>query len=166
LEGIVVAIIVSMLALMSQVTNPPVYVIGKKRDADVLRPVSPEHPDDETWPGLLIVRTEGRAFFANAPGIGEKIMALVEQAKASVVVLDCSAVPDIEYTALKMLIEGEEKLRARGIALWLAALNPEVLTMVNQSSLGERLGRQGMLFNLQVAVEQYTRYAKAGVPAQ
>jgi hypothetical protein len=29
------------------------------------------------------------------------------------VVLDCSAIPDLEYTALKMLIEGEEKLRTR-----------------------------------------------------
>jgi len=131
----------------------------------VFRPLTSEHSDDETWPGLLVLRTEGRVFFANAPGIGEKMMTLVDAAKPSVVVLDCSAIPDLEYTALKMLIEGEEKLRGRGIALWLVALNPEVLTVVKQSSLGDKLGRQGMLFNLQVAVDQYAQMKRVSETA-
>jgi high affinity sulfate transporter 1 len=157
LKGILVAVVASLVALAHQAYNAPVYVLGRKRGTDIFRPLSSEHPDDETWPGLLVLRTEGRVFFANAPGIGEKMMTLVEAAKPSVVVLDCSAIPDLEYTALKMLIEGEEKLRSRGMALWLVALNPEVLTVVKQSSLGDRLGRQGMLFNLQVAVDQYAQ---------
>ena len=41
LKGIVVAIIVSMIGLASQVARPHVYVIGRKRGADVLRPLSP-----------------------------------------------------------------------------------------------------------------------------
>src|SRR4029077_12798044 len=56
LQGIVVAIIVSMIGLASQTARPRVSVIGRKRGADVLRPLSPEHPDDETFEGLLIVR--------------------------------------------------------------------------------------------------------------
>ena len=60
LKGIVVAIIVSMIGLASQTAHPRVSVIGRKRGADVLRPLSPEHPDDETFEGLLIVRPEGR----------------------------------------------------------------------------------------------------------
>src|SRR4029077_358145 len=65
LKGIVVAIIVSMIGLASQTAQPRVSVIGRKRGADVLRPVSTEHPDDETFEGLLIVRPEGRLFFVN-----------------------------------------------------------------------------------------------------
>ena len=67
LQGIVVAIVLSLIGLASQAANPKVYVIGRKRGADVLRPLSPEHPDDETFEGLLILRPEGRLFFANAP---------------------------------------------------------------------------------------------------
>ena len=74
----------------------------------MFRPAVEEHPDDETWPGLLIVRMEGRLFFADAQRVRDKIWQLVEQAKPRVVVLDCRALLDIEYTALKMLIEGEE----------------------------------------------------------
>jgi len=38
---------------------------GRKRGADVLRPVSPENADDETFEGPLILRPEGRMFFLN-----------------------------------------------------------------------------------------------------
>jgi MFS superfamily sulfate permease-like transporter len=129
-------------------------VLGRKRGTNVFRARSPEHPDDETWPGLLILRTEGRAFFANAQRIGDKMWPLVREARPAVVLIDCSALFDIEYTALKMLTEAEAKLRAEGIELWLAALNPEVLAVVRQSRLGEVLGRERLFFNLQVAVEK------------
>ena len=155
LKGILFAVIVSVLALAQQAYSPPVYALGRKRGTDVFRARSSEHPDDETWPGLLILRTEGRAFFANAQQIGDKMWPLIEQEKPSVVVIDCSALIDIEYTALKMFTEGEEKLRADGIELWLAALNPAVLEVVKRSRLGEVLGVQRMFFNVQSAVERY-----------
>jgi high affinity sulfate transporter 1 len=157
LKGILVAVIASLLALAHQTYNPPVYALGRKRGTDVFRPLSEEHPDDETWPGLLIVRAEGRLFFANAQRVGDKIWPLIERTKPSVVVLDCSAVIDIEYTALKMLTEAEETLRRDGVMLWLAALNPDVLTVVKRFRIGETLGRERMLFNLQAAVEKYER---------
>ena len=79
LQGIVVAIVLSLIGLSSQAANPKVYVIGRKRGADVLRPLSPEHPDDETFEGLLILRPEGRLFFANAQQVGDQIRALVAE---------------------------------------------------------------------------------------
>ena len=155
LKGILVAVIVSLLALAHQVYNPPVYVLGRKRGTDVFRALTAEHPDDETWPGLLLLRTEGRVFFVNAQRFGDGMWPLIEQAKPSVVVIDCSAIIDIEYTALRMLTEAEEKLRADGITLWLAALNPAVLEVMRNSRLGETLGEQRMFFNLQTAVARY-----------
>jgi SulP family sulfate permease len=157
LKGILVAVIVSLLALAYQAYDPPVYALGRKRGTDVFRPLSDEHPDDETWPGLLIIRAEGRIFFANAQRIGDKMWPLIERYKPSVLLIDFSAVFDIEYTALKMLTEAEEKVRRDGITLWLAALTPDVLTMVMRSSIGETLGRERMFFNLQTAVEKYER---------
>ncbi len=114
LKGIVVAIIVSMIGLASQAAHPRVSVIGRKRGADVLRPLSPEHPDDETFEGLLIVRPEGRLFFVNAQYVSERIDALIEQYRPRVVALDLSRVPDIEYSALQTLIEGETDPGPRG----------------------------------------------------
>src|SRR5262249_29900922 len=144
--------------------NPPVYAVGRKRGTDVYRALSEEHPDDETWSELLILRTEGRLFFANAQRVADTMRPLVERAKPSVVLVDCSAVSDIEYTALKMLIDTDEKLRLEVIARCLAALNPQVLTVVRNSKLSETLRRERMFFNVQVAVEAYerTRATRAG----
>jgi len=80
---------------------------------------------------------------------------LISTAQPAVVILDGRALIDIEYTALKMLIEGEENLRRHGITLWLSSLNPQVLKTVQQSPLGERLGRPRMFFNLQNAVAHF-----------
>jgi high affinity sulfate transporter 1 len=157
LQGILVAILASLVALAHQACNPPVYVLGRKRGTDVFRRVSSEHPDDQTWPGLLLLRTEGRMFFASAPGVELKMMEFVAAARPAVVVIDCGAVFDIEYTALKMLTEAEERLRKHGVALWLTALNPEVLAMVQRSQLGATLGSERLIFNLEMAVEKYER---------
>ena len=157
LKGIIVAVVVSLLALAYDAYNPPVYAVGRKRGTNIFRPLSAEHPDDETWPGLLIVRTEGRVFFANAQVAGDKIWALIEEARPKVLIIDGRGIIDIEYTALKMLTEAEEKLRSEGIALWLVGLNPEVLAIVQNSKLGPVLGRDRLIANLETAVAQFLK---------
>ena len=155
LKGIVVAIIVSMIGLASQTARPRVSVIGRKRGADVLRPLSPDNPDDETFPGLLILRPEGRLFFVNAQVVAEQINALIEQHQPRVVALDLSRVPDLEYSALQMLIEGEKRFSERGIVVWLVGMNPGVLETAQKAGLYDKLGRDRMLFNARVAIEHY-----------
>jgi sulfate permease, SulP family len=155
LKGILVAIILSLAALAHQMANPPVYLLGRKPGTNVFRPRSKEHPEDETVPGLLLVRPEGRIFFANAERIGQKIRALAAEAQPKVVAIDLSAVFDLEYTALKMLTEGEKRQREQGIDLWLVGLTPAVLAMVQRAPLGATLGRERMFFNLESAVERY-----------
>jgi sulfate permease, SulP family len=155
LQGIVVAVVLSLLSLAHQAYNPPIYELGRKRGTAVFRPLSDSHPDDQTWPGLLMVRIEGRMFFANAQQVGEVIWPMVEKAKPEVVLLDFRAVTDLEYTALKMLCEAEEKLRGQGRELWLAGLNPSVYEMVRASKLGPSLGRERMYLDMQVAVDSF-----------
>jgi len=155
LKGIVVAIILSLIGLSSQSVNPRVSVIGRKRGADVLRPLSPENPDDETWEGLLIVRPEGRLYFVNAQKVGERIDALLMQHNPRVLALDMSRVTDIEYSALQALVEGEARAAERGAVLWLVGLNPGVLEVVRNSGLAARLGSERMLFNARAAIERY-----------
>ena len=155
LQGILVAIVVSLVALASQTADPPIRVLGRKPGTDVFRPRSKEHPEDETFPGLLMLQVEGRVFFVNAERIAEKMKALADEAKPRVVALDFSGVPDLEYTALKMLIEAEKRQRELGVSIWLVGLNPEVLSVIQRSPLGNVLGRERMHFNLELAVAKY-----------
>lgn len=155
LKGIIVAIIVSVISLASQAAHPNVYVIGRKPGTNNLRPLSGKHPNDETWDGLLIVRPEGRIFFVNAQLVAEKIRAFISQYQPKVLVLDMSRVQDLEYSALKILIEREKCAAETGPNLWLTGLNPGVLEVVRRAGLAERLGRERMLFNAQEAIERY-----------
>jgi high affinity sulfate transporter 1 len=155
LKGIVVAIVLSMLALMYLAYDPRVDELRRKPGTHVFRPRSPEHPEDEAIPGLLIARPEERIYFGNAANVGAKLQALAKAADPQVIALDCSAIPGFEYTALKMLVEGEEKQRAQGRELWLAALNPEALELVRRTPLAERLGRERMFFTVEQAVAAF-----------
>jgi high affinity sulfate transporter 1 len=168
LDGIIVAIVASMIGLASQVTHPRVSVIVRKRGADVLRPLSPEHPDDESFEGLLILRPEGRLFFVNAQNVSDQINALIRQYEPRVVALDMSRVTDIEYSALQALLEGERRAAERGITLWIAGLNPGALEVARRSELADRLGPERLLFNARAAIEKYQRMREdegVGLPA-
>ncbi len=157
LQGIVVAIIVSLLALAYQVSDPPVHILGRKPGTNVYRPQSADHVDDEHFDGLLLLRPEGRIFFANAERIAEKIRPLIDVATPKVVVLDLRSVFDLEYTALKMLTGAEQRMREKGISLWLVGMSPGVWDMVIKAPLGHTLGEARMFLNLEQAVEHYQR---------
>ena len=157
LKGILVAVILSLLALILHGSRRPVFVLGRKPGTDVFRPRSREHPEDDTFPGLLLLKTEGMIHFANVQRISDLLWHLIYEHNPRVVVLDCSAIPDLEYTALKRLTEAEKKLQQTGISLWLAGLNPEPLQLIQKSALGEALGRSRMYFNLEQAVTSYLK---------
>jgi SulP family sulfate permease len=125
LNGILIAVAVSVLTLFYHANRPPVYALARGQA-----------------PGVLILRTEGRIYFANAQRTGDKMWQLINEAKPRVVIFDCDAVPDIEYTALHMLTDAEEKLSAAGATLYLAALNATALRVIEAAPLGKTLGRE------------------------
>jgi MFS superfamily sulfate permease-like transporter len=101
------------------------------------------------------VRPEGRLFFINAQNVTDRINELVAQHRPRVLVLDMSRVPDIEYSALQALMDGEKRAAGRGIVFWLAGLNPGVLEMVRHAQFDQRLGPGRMLFNAREAIARY-----------
>ena len=155
LKGIIVAIIVSLVTLAYQVADPPVYVLRRKPGTNVFRPQSTEHPEDESFPGLLLLRPEGPIFFANAAQIAHTIEPLVRATQPKVVAVDASGVLDMEYTALKMFAQVAKRQSEHGVDLWLIGMSPRVLAIVQRSPLGQILRREGMHFNLEIAVRRY-----------
>jgi sulfate permease, SulP family len=155
LKGVLVSVILSLVSLAYQVADPKVYRLGRKRGTNVFRPISAEHPDDETFAGLLILRPVGRLFFVNGQRVADKLRMLINEAEPRVVALDLSAVFDVEYTTLKMFAESEARMRARGISVWLVGLDPEVLTAVRRSPFGLAVGEERMFFNLDQVVARH-----------
>ena len=73
LEALLIAVIVSLFALVWRVSQPRLAVLGRVPNSLRLSDVR-RHPENKTVPGLLIVRPENGLFFANAEGIREVII--------------------------------------------------------------------------------------------
>ena len=156
LQGIVVAIVLSLIGLASQAANPKVYVIGRKRGSrrappavaraprrrDVRRPADPSAGGT----AVLRQRPAGRG---SDPGLGRKH-------KPRVVTLDMSRVFDVEYSALQMLIEGERRMTEQGVTTVAGGTNPNVLEYVRASGFADQLGPERLLSNVRAAIQKHT----------
>jgi SulP family sulfate permease len=122
LRGVLVAVLISLLVLLHELDNPRIVTL-------------------QPAPGLLVVRPEGRLFFANARRVVDRIGALVadQQPPPRVVLLDLTVVPDLEITALDRLADLAEDLHGQGRILWVAAPSQRPLEMLRRA--GELLGR-------------------------
>jgi high affinity sulfate transporter 1 len=156
LEGILIAVVISMLTLIYQAAHPPVYAVVKEPKHGFF--VRAEDADDALMTeGLLVLRTEGRLNFFNASNAVARMKTLVDKNRPKVVILACGAIPDIEYSALVRLMDGEENLRRSGIMLWLAALNPGVMETIQRSSLANTLGENRIFQDLKSALEAFDK---------
>lgn len=156
LQGIVAAVILSIVMLLFSANRPPLYQLARKPGTDVFRPLTPEHPDDETFSGLLIVRTDGSLTFASAPKLRDKLGDLLDtMSEPRVILVDLSGVPLIDYTALKMLAQFQEISHKAGTDIWLASLSPSVLETLRRTALDRKIGREHLFFNIPLAVEAF-----------
>ncbi len=156
LKGIIVAVLLSMLSIIKQANNPMVYEVRRKPGTNVLRPRTPENPQDEVPTGLLVVRILGRVYFANIQHINDRLRELVATERPTVLILDCGTIPDFEYTALMGMVELEADMRGQGVQVVFAALNPPALEVLQRTSLGETLGPPGLFATVELAMDHYT----------
>ncbi len=155
LQGIIVAIMMSLLGLSSQSANPTIRMIGRIPGGNNLGPIAEDTAEDRDLDGLLILRPEGRLFFANEQQIADRIRELVFRRKPKVLLLDLSRVFDIEYSAMQMMINSDQKLAEQSVTLWIANLNPDVLDYVRVSGFAERLGVTRMFRTVEAAVQRF-----------
>jgi high affinity sulfate transporter 1 len=146
LNGIVVAVIASLVALVYRSFRPDVAVLGRSRlretDEDIgFRDVS-RHREVETFPGLVIFRFDQEIFFANATFFRDQIRDLIDAAepRPRAILVDATAITHIDTTGLDMLSELADELSSAGITLMFARVKGPVRDIVTRAGLAERFG--------------------------
>lgn len=136
--GIVLGVAMSLAALVWRSSHPHIAVVGRVPGTEHFRNVA-RHAV-ETVPGLLAIRVDESLFFANATVLEERIEELLA-ADTTVrrLLLVCSAVNQIDATALGVLTEMEQSLGKRGISLELAEVKGPVMDRLQHTALGSRL---------------------------
>jgi sulfate permease, SulP family len=119
LPGLFIGIAVSLLLLLYRVSRPNVAVLGQVPGTTQWADIA-QHPEDQTVPGVAILRVESGVFFANADHVRVTINEAAAADGVRAVVLDCETVPFVDVTAARMLDELTADLHRRGVRLVIA----------------------------------------------
>jgi MFS superfamily sulfate permease-like transporter len=140
LEALLIAVIVSLFALVWRASHPRLAVLGRipgRLDFSDIR----RSPENKTLPGLLMVRPENGLFFANAAGFREAIMAEMTSSAEPVkaVLLDLGATTDLDVPSADMLAELGEELHSRNVRFMLMRAIAPVRQMLEHAGAMEKI---------------------------
>jgi SulP family sulfate permease len=129
-------------------------VLGRLPGTDVFRNVK-NFPDAETVPGVLAVRVDAQLYFGNVTFLKETLARLdrEERSPLRAVVLDASAVNELDSSADVALHDLHEAYMRRGVALLIAGAKGPVLTVMRRSGLVEQLGEDRFFHTVAEAVD-------------
>ncbi len=141
LEGLLIAVIVSLAVLVWRASQPRFSVLGRIPAGLEFGDIA-QHPENKTIPGLLIVRPNQGLFFANADSLRA---AMVEAVRASdpptrAVLLDLEMTNELDMPSAEMLAELKEKLAGQQVDLLLSRVHRVVRDLLDRSGAAQTIG--------------------------
>jgi sulfate permease, SulP family len=136
--GIALGVAASLALLLWRTARPHTAELGRVLGTDLLRNVDryPTRVD----PTVALLRVDGPLYFASAKFVDDRVTALAEdRARLRAVVLDCSAVTDVDTDGVQALVDLDERLRDRGVALHVATVRGPVRDVLHRSGEWSRL---------------------------
>jgi MFS superfamily sulfate permease-like transporter len=125
-QGIILAVAASLIIHVRRDYEPHDSVMVVEEGGGLM----PTHVASgvQSLPGLIVYRFGSGLFFANTARFEREVKELVDTAPSPVrcVVIDASALSDIDYSAGEMLGELERALAARGVTLVFASMDASV----------------------------------------
>ena len=130
LPGLVIGVADSLLLLLYRVSRPHVAVLGEIPGSGGQWADVAVHPEDQTVPGVTVLRVESGVFFANTDHVRAAIEAAATTDGTRAVVLDCETMPFVDVTAARMLNQLAAGLHRQGVRLVLTAEIGQVRDML------------------------------------
>jgi MFS superfamily sulfate permease-like transporter len=158
LEGILVAVVLSVAYIFKRAWAPYSAVLGRDSDVPGWHDIR-RYPDAEQVPGLLIVRWSAPLFFANANQFRDRIRELVKTSAPPPrwVLVAAEPITDIDTTAGAMLADLDLELNAAGIHLGFAELQSEVRDTIVRYGLLQTIDAGHLFGSVKEGVEAYAR---------
>ncbi len=138
-EGLVAGVVVALLTYVWRASRPHMAVLGRVPGTEHFRNVQ-RYTDLETWPHILLLRVDEHLSFANAVYLEQALMLHVAQrAQLKHLVLVCSGINGVDFSALETLVKFSESACAAGITLHLAEVKGPVMDRLRGTELLRRL---------------------------
>jgi sulfate permease, SulP family len=153
LAGVMVGIGLSLLWLISVATRPPMPLLGRDPATQVFRELD-EHPQDESLPGVVVLRLDGGLFFATSDALEDRIREVALSAPdVGGIVLDCEGMDFIDSQGSAKLREILELTERAGVTLRLARVKPAVRELLRRDNVLDRVGDHRIHGTIPQAVE-------------
>jgi len=140
LEGILIAIVLSILLVFQQSWWPHGEVLGRVDGEEGWHSLR-SAPDAESRPGVVVYRWEAPLFFANAGMFRQQVLHNVRRSRPAWVVLQCEAITEIDVSAADMLERLDLELNEDGVHLAFVELRTRLQELVLRYGLFETLDR-------------------------
>jgi high affinity sulfate transporter 1 len=153
LAGVMVGIGLSLLWLVSVATRPPMPLLGRDPATQVFRELD-EHPQDERFPNVVVLRLDGGLFFATSDALEDRIREVALSApNVGGIVLDCEGMDFIDSQGSAKLREILELTERSGVTLRLARVKPAVRELLRRDNVLDRIGDHRIHGTIPQAVE-------------
>jgi SulP family sulfate permease len=151
--GLLIGVSIAVAAFLWRSSRPHIAIVGRIPGTHHFR--NNKRHKVESWAHLLLLRVDRSLFFANVSYVEEAVAdhAAVEP-ELKHLVLICSAVNSIDYSALEALEQLAENLRHAGITLHLAEVKGPVMDRLHGHGLREWLAPGRVFLSTEEAVEQ------------
>ena len=160
LEGIVIAVVVSMLQIFVRAWQPYSAVLGKPRGVPGYHDLT-RYPDAVVEPGLVLLRWDAPLFFANSIIFRDRVRKLVLTTEPAPrwVLVAAEPITDIDTTAADMLVKLDEELNTDGIHLAFAGLKDPVRDKIERYSLYETIDPNHFYPTIKSAIKAFREEA-------
>ena len=153
LAGVMVGIGLSLIWLISVATRPPMPLLGREAGTQVFRELD-EHPEDERFPGVVVLRLDGGLFFATSDALEDRIREVaLSVSDIGGIVLDCEGIDFIDSQGSAKMREILELTERARVTLRLARVKPAVRELLRRDHVLDRIGDHRIHGNVHRAVE-------------
>jgi sulfate permease, SulP family len=157
-QGIVAGVGASMLWFVVRSTRPHFAVLGRVGDAGVWRNVDREQ-DAVPVEGVLAVRMDAQFYYGNVSFLKDTLKRLEAEAQVRdggplrAVVVDATAMNQLDSSAAGALQELVEDYAARGVPFYLAGVKGPVMDTLRRAHLVELIGEDRLPLRVEHAVQ-------------
>lgn len=154
--GIGIGVGASLVVFIVQTTRPHTAVLGRLGATSDFRNVR-NHPEAQTYPGLVILRIDAQFYFGNVTFLKTLLKRLEREAAEPVraVLLEACSLTQLDSSAAGALVAIVEDYEARGIRFMVASAKEPVLKVMRASGLWSRLGPERFFLNVDDAVRAW-----------
>ena len=154
LQGVVIGVALSIVWLVAVSALPYIPELGRKPNTHAFFDLN-EHPDNQTYPGLSILRFDGGLIFVNADALNDRLRDVRVHADPPLngVILSMEGVNFIDTegadTLMKIALAGKDQ----NIDLHLARVKPQVLEVLQRDGVVDLIGAEHIHDDIAAAVE-------------